>query len=290
MRGLLLVKNEAEKKKALELIGLQRSRGVDLVFLKKGEIAEKEPFFKNNAVLGAVYCREEGILEPLKVTLSMAGRARDRGVRILTRTGVTGFILDRGRVEGVRTAACDIRADTVVIATGAWTRELGHMIGLDIPVFYHRGTALVTAPQPKCINNVVVSGGFLVNGPIRKRAIGLAVAQHRNGSIIIGQATEESSDYSRAVTPEGLEETAENFLRYFPSLEKMDIIRAWAGNTPYTGDNRSVFGFSGRYPNVFIAAGLKGAFSTAPAAGRMAALMIGREKLFPETADLSPDR
>ncbi len=288
--GLLLLKNKAEEKRALQLVKLQKSRGTDLYYIRGKEIIRKEPLLDTKNILGAVYAPDEGTLEPLKVTLGLAELARRRGAKIFINSGVEDFVFNSGKVEALRTSRGTIKARTFVLAAGSWTRELGKKLGLRIPVYYHRGTAMVTSPRPRCINNVVVSGGFLVNKPVQKRAVGLAVAQHMNGSILLAQATEESGDYSRNVSAEGIRGIAANFLTYFPGLSGMDIIRAWAGNTPYTKDGNAVFGFSRKIPNLFIAAGLKGAFSTAPAAGRMVSEIIHRGKEIPDMAGLSPDR
>jgi len=81
----------------------------------------------------------------------------------------------------------------------------------------------------------------------------------------------------------------QNFLRYFPSLHAIEIVRAWACMTPQTLDNLPVFGFSEKVPNLFIVAGFKGTFGTAPAIGKNVARAIGDGFIWEEGL-FSPDR
>jgi siroheme synthase (precorrin-2 oxidase/ferrochelatase) len=46
------------------------------------------------------------------------------------------------------------------LAAGSWSRELCGTIGLDLPVDYIRGTAMVTEPLPRVLNGPVVGGFF----------------------------------------------------------------------------------------------------------------------------------
>ena len=61
--------------------------------------------------------------------MSLAKGARQRGVRIFEDTEVTDFLIDRGRVVGVRTPRGDIECEVVVDAAGmfaavnAWPRR-----------------------------------------------------------------------------------------------------------------------------------------------------------------------
>ncbi len=272
--GLLLLSNEDQRSAGHSLMTHQRARGVPVSFVDNEEIRRMEPSFRNDAVLGALSCPLEGTLNPLKVVRSLRFACASSGVRLLDGWKITGFQFQGDRVLAAKTDRGDLAADLTVLATGSWTRELSASLGLDVPVYYHKGTALVTNPVPRTIRSVIVSGGFLTNRPISNRIVGLGVAQHERGSIVIGQATERGNNYDRTLSVEGVHETVKNFLRYFPSLAHLEIIRSWAANTTYTPDGRPAYGFSEQYSNLFFAAGLKGAFSTAPSAGKMAADLI----------------
>ena len=55
-------------------------------------------------------------------------------MRVRRACTATGIPLKDGRITTVETDAGDIATDTVVCAAGAWSREVGALAGVDIPV------------------------------------------------------------------------------------------------------------------------------------------------------------
>ena len=47
---------------------------------------------------------------------------------------MTGIDVENGNIRAVRTEAGRIECETVVCATGAWSREVGAWAGVDLPV------------------------------------------------------------------------------------------------------------------------------------------------------------
>lgn len=287
--GILVLTNEKEKTEAKKLIERQKSRGLDIDLIEGEDILEIEPNLNYQATKGVLYTPREGRLNPLKLTFQLAEKIANKGGNILTETEVTDFKKQKGVIKGVVTRKGIINAETVILATGAWTRELGKKLGLQLPIDYHRGSVVVTSPVSRYIENVVVSAGFLVPGAFKEQVIGMALAQHENGSIIIGQASEKRESYSREVSFSGIKGVANKVTNYFDILNDVNIIRSWSGNTPFTEDNLPIFGFSEKFENLFIAAGLKGAFSTALSAGKLAAKMIKAGHNFSKIEAFTPE-
>ena len=80
-------------------------------------------------VLGAVVCRTDGVGSPPFVTKELVRRAVELGVEVREQT----------RVE-------DVEADTVVIACGAWSAEVGASFGVELPVRPLVRQLLLTTP------------------------------------------------------------------------------------------------------------------------------------------------
>ena len=81
-----------------------------------------------------LYTASDGVANPSDITMSLAKGARNRGVKIIEGTGVLGFEIENGSVVGVKTTRGDIKCDKVLAAAGTWSRELGRMAGVNIPV------------------------------------------------------------------------------------------------------------------------------------------------------------
>ena len=114
--------------------------------------------------------------------------------------------------------------------------------------------------------------------------------QHKNGTITIGQDTRAVENYDKGVSYDGVIGLAKLFKKHFPGIKGLDIVRIWSAITPHVEDALPIYGYSGKYTNMFMAAGLKGAFTIAPAAGKMAAEIITGESDDGKVKEYSPIR
>lgn len=289
--GSYALTTERQLQKAGDLIERQARRGVAASLLSPHEAPAVEPALSPAGLAGLAYCPAEGRLNPLLVTLGFAKGARRCGALILEHTPVRGFRLDGDRATAAATDRGEVRARTFVNAGGAWTRHIGSLAGAGVPVRFHRGTAMVTEPVPPLIRGPVVGAGFLVPPLTRQnRRVGLALNQTAGGGVILGQYTEECSDYGTSVAGDGLRLVAEKVLKHFPGLAGLKVVRAWAGVTPYSDDILPVFGYRHEARNLLFCCSFKGAFTTAPAVGRMVADLVVRGRTRHPVEEFSPER
>lgn len=100
-----------------------RRRGHQPERLDPEALARRFPAWSTRRYVDGFFHRVGGYAESGRVVAWLVGQAAGQGVTV--RTGrVTGLIEEGGRVAGVRTAADRIRADRVVLATGAWAGSL----------------------------------------------------------------------------------------------------------------------------------------------------------------------
>lgn len=114
--------------------GLGAFIGNEFHILSPSELKEIYPLVELDGLIGAIYEPNDGHVDPTLATNAMAKGARSRGAEIYRHTKVVG--IDR-RSDGewlVRTDKGDIVCDHVVNAAGTWCREIGEMMGLDLPV------------------------------------------------------------------------------------------------------------------------------------------------------------
>jgi sarcosine oxidase subunit beta len=241
------------------------------------EATTLEPRLKKEGLKAMVHCRQEGSLDPLALNFHMADKAATSGAEIRTGECVLELVTSSQGIEKVLTDKGAYTADTVVNCAGGWAEHIAALVGDDLPIRSHKGTAFVTQPMPPFLTTTLVGGGFLMEdtgGDAPDLRVGTAICQHANGSIIIGQATEKKETEDRSIGRVGLSQTAANILSYFPGLQGVDILRAWAVSTSYSSDGKPVMGYSEKVKNLFTVAGFKGAFTTAPAVANRAAQML----------------
>jgi len=98
-------------------------------------------------VIGAIWYPHDGKCNPIDTTMALAKGARMAGVKFHEDTLVTKIIMENGKAVGVETAEGTIRAETIVIAGGMWTRELAKTIGVDVPLQACEHFYIVTDPM-----------------------------------------------------------------------------------------------------------------------------------------------
>src|SRR5262249_55886555 len=99
--------------------------------------------------VGALYDPIEGHVDPAGVTNAYAKAARVQGAEVYRFTRVTALEQHTDGSWTVRTNKGDIRAEHVVNAGGLWAREVGRMVGLELPILAMEHQYLITEEIPE---------------------------------------------------------------------------------------------------------------------------------------------
>ena len=156
-------------------------------------------------------------------------------------------------------------AQRVVVATGAWTRELLDPLGMPVPLETERGYHLMM-PAPSITLPVPMS--------IKNRGFGLTSMEdgmRASGTVEIG-GLHAPPDERRATV------LMTHVKRVFPTLQTGEP-SLWMGHRPSTPDSLPILGVAPRFPGLFLAFG-HGHFGMTggPPSGRLVAQLINGEK------------
>lgn len=294
--GLFTFDTKKELDIAEPLVREKQAAGFTVELLTGREVKKQEPCIEH--VAGAVYSPDEGRINPFRVCSFFYEEAAAAGCSFKSYCTIENFIVEAGEVRGAVSNKGEIfRAGVTILATGSWTRELCRSLGLDVPVDYVRGSAMVTRPMPKLLNGPVVGEFFLdeesAGEPAEKTMRGgneifFGCVQEAAGGIVISQANRIVEDYDTSVDYEGICGMADKFLTHFPAVRDVSLVRAWSGVTTVSRLDRGIWGFSGVFPGLFFAVAFKGAFSLAPAVGRYSASMLTGGSVREEIAAWGP--
>ncbi|PBB89012.1 dimethylglycine dehydrogenase [Mesorhizobium sp. WSM3864] len=129
--------------------GLGRFVGYDFNILTPGELKNIYPICVTDGILGALHEPHDGHVDPTLATNAMAAGARSRGAEIVRHNPVLSMERTGSGEWLVRTAQGDIRAEHLVNAAGTWCREVGTMMGIDLPVvpMLHQYVVTDTVPE-----------------------------------------------------------------------------------------------------------------------------------------------
>ena len=270
---LFVITDEPTLERFRANVALQRSMGGDVRVIAPDDARALVPSLNMDDAIAAVWGPMDGHASPNDVVQAYAAQARARGVRIVEDTPVTGIVVERGRVTGVRTPAGTIATRLVVNAAGPWAPLVGRMAGLDLPVDPRRRHIFVTDafdgirhPMPLVTDT---GSGFY--------------CRSEQGAILmspgdIGATTEYEAQVDWAM----LEVAVEKAMRRIPALEGAQVRHAWAGLRPLTPDGRAILDWAPGVEGLYLAVGFCGhGFQHSPGVGETVAevLLDGRSTL-----------
>lgn len=290
--GLIPLRCRQEEEAVSTLVANCRQWGLrEVEIIKPEQAGRQEPALDHTRIIAAAYCPLEGKINPFKLTLGLAQKARQLGADLLSGTEVKGMEIIGGAIKTLCTSRGPVKADLVICAAGAWTRDIVRLAGTDLPVAYERGEAMVSVPLPQVVRGIVTDGAFFVkNTAVPKVRAGACLAQTASGNVVMAQATSDVENYDRGSTHEGPMAIARKVALFFPRLAKLEVIRMWAGVVAYTSDGLPVFGFVENPANLFVLTGFHSAIGIAPALGRMVQEIYLRGETPNDVAAYSPLR
>lgn len=277
---LFLLSNQKDLDAFRRNAEMQRRLGVEVDLLSPTDTVLLAPGLEVEGVIGATFCARDGIADPNGVTQGFAKAAQAAGAAIYRETEVTGIRTEAGQVTAVETTRGNISTRRVVDAAGPYARDVGKMVGLDVPVLPYRRHIFITEP---------IEPGRVPASRIMVIDFETTFYFHREGAgILFGMVDQdEPSSYNTTVSWEFLERVNGVAVKRLPRLADAGIAHAWAGLYEMTPDAMPIIGPAREVEGFFLVAGFSGhGFQHSPAAGRILADMIaGREN---NTTDLKP--
>ncbi|MBY6200074.1 FAD-dependent oxidoreductase [Maritalea mobilis] len=143
----------ADTPERLDMLKAERAKhrymGLETEILGPEEIAKVAPITNLDGILGALYDPLDGHLDPSGTTHAYAKAARMGGAEIVLHTKVQET---NPRPDGTWDVVTDkgtIHAEHVVNAAGLWAREVGAMVGLQLPLHPMEHQYIVTDDIPE---------------------------------------------------------------------------------------------------------------------------------------------
>ena len=240
-----------------EALAVQHAQGVPSRELTPSEAAEIVPQLELDGILAATFCPRDGHMSPEAVVQGYAAAAVARGAQVFQGCPAVGIDHADGRITRVRTAQGSIATDTVVCAAGAWAREVGAMVDVEIPVH----------GEPRHMWFSPEHGGLRDDLPL---TIDFTTSFyfHREGPGIVFGGRETA-----------IEEIAEHALERLPLILELPIQSSWWGYYEVSPDHNAIVGESSAPGRFLYATGFSGhGFQQSPAIGEHLAQLVRGEQ------------
>jgi sarcosine oxidase subunit beta len=269
---LFLVRSEASLRMLEESVAIQNRCGHPTRMLTPAEAKRVVPQLDTEGVVGASFNPEDAVVFPWPFVWGYAQAAEKLGVKIETFCDVVGFETRGSRIEAVVTSKGTVKTNRVVVACGAWSPEVTKLVGVELPNHPHRHEICSSEPLKPWLGPLVAD---LSNG--------LYFSQSTRGEIVGGISNDD--------VPDGLDQRsshtflalyAKALVRAVPLLDRVKVLRQWAGCYDLTPDQNPVFGPVDAIENFFQASGFMGhGFMMAPVVGKILAEHVATGRMLP---------
>ena len=242
-----------------------RYLGMDLELISVTEAKRLFPLLEERHFKGALYDPIEGHVDPYGVTHAYAKSAQIAGAEIVRHTRVLDL---KARVDGswdVITEQGNVHAEHVVNAAGLWAREVGRMVGLELPVLAMEHQYLITGDMQE-----------LQGKPEQLHCIdfeGEIYLRQERGGMLMGTYERAGRPWSPETTPwdfgqdllandlERIAPSLEVGFQHFPALEAAGIKKVVNGPFTFAPDGNPLIGPVPGLKNFWVACGVMAGFS-----------------------------
>lgn len=268
---LFILDSEKDLAQFKRNVALQNSLGVESQLLSVDDIRQRVPLLNLEGIVGGSIYERDGLADPNSIVLGYINKTRQLSrkqgaapIHLLNSVTVTDVRVSNGKVRAVVTNEGEIATETIVITAGAWSGQIGRMMGVDIPIVPVRRQIAVTTPLPELPPDFPFALFF-----------GQTLYFHPESgqSILTGKSNpDEPEGFGQEVDPRWTEVHLLEAMHRFPLLEKAGLLTQWAGLYEVTPDEQAILGRLPELEGAVIAAGFSGhGFMHGPIVGKLMA-------------------
>jgi sarcosine oxidase subunit beta len=235
------------------LLADQVECGLNIGWIDADETARVLPGINPDGLRGGTYSPEDGNVSPILAARAFYEQGLEHGAAFRFSERVVAITAESGSGIRVKTDRGSYAAEKVVNAAGAAARDVGKMMGADIPVFPDSHEAGVTEPVDRFFKPLVVD--------IREfpGSTNFYFYQEGEGHIVFCLTPKPViQGLDRDSTSEFLPMASRRLIRLFPRLRNVRVRRAWRGLYPMTPDGVPIVGQIRDDNRFYVAAGFCG--------------------------------
>ncbi len=267
--GVMLAATDARMDWLKGLVAKGRYLGIEAEVIGVDEAKDLFPLMDPSQFVGAVKTYVDGHLDPSGVTHAYAKSARKLGAEIETHCKVEAI---EKQADGwlLKTDKGDVACEHVVNAGGLWAREVGRMVGLELPVLAMEHMYLLTEDMPEVAEYNAKTGKEVIHAVDFDGE--LYLRQERGGMLM--------GTYERACVPWSEKDTPWDFghellqpdidriapslevgFEHFPAFQNAGIKQIINGPFTFAPDGNPLVGPVRGLPGYWCACGVMAGFS-----------------------------
>ena len=252
------------------LVAKGRYLGIAAEIIGPEEAHALMPLLDPSCFVGGMQTFVDGHLDPSGVTHAFARSARVLGAEVYRETKVEALARTAGGEWRVVTNRGEILAEHVVNAAGLWAREVGRMVGLELPVLAMEHMYLITEDMPevaainestgKEVIHVVDFDGELY---LRQERGGMLMGTYEK-ACVPWSVHETPWDFGHELLPEDIDRIAPSLevgFEHFPAFQNAGIKQIVNGPFTFAPDGNPLIGPVRGLDGFWVACGVMAGFS-----------------------------
>ena len=264
--GLMLAANEGEMDYLRLVASRARYLDMETEIIPVAEAKRRNVLIEEKYFTGALWRSDGGHVDPWGTTHAYAAAARKLGAEIHRFTRVTGLSQRPDGSWDVATDKGSIHAEHVVNAGGLWAREIGRMVGIELPVLAMEHHYIVTEAIPELegldkeiINTTDFSGEIYV----RQEGKGALLGTYEH-NCTPWSVDKTPDDFATQLLPDNFDRIAPELevgFEHFPAVGRAGIKKSINGPFTFAPDGNPLVGPVKGLPNFWVACAVMAGFS-----------------------------
>lgn len=273
--------------KLVDQIAEQVAWGEPARMLTTEELRNLEPNLTVEDGTSAAFSPNDAHVDPVKATHILLKAVQKMGGEILYPCTLLGIRTQAGRLASVETSQGDIRADRLILATGAAPDIVEHITGTPLPQRTTPGVIVVTKPMPRIIHAIVAGP----DAHLHQRADGRIALGEQAGAPDTAAHAMRLKDRPNQFPQRSIAEMHAHRIigdaaAFLPKVAEAEVEDVFIGWRPLPLDGHPVIGAAPEQRDVYVTVTHSGV-TLSPILGSLAAheIMTGEQ-----VADLAPYR
>lgn len=237
---------------------MAKAFGIDMHEISLKEAEDMVPGMSTKGLVSAFYLPNDGQVDPIGTTQSLAKGARMGGATIIENCKVLDIHTTKNEIAGVTTGHGSVTCEYLINCAGMWSRDIGKQINVSIPLHAAEHLHAITTPIT----------GLKKHFPTVRDFDGVTYFKEESGGILLGGFEVEAKPWGMKGIPENwkftelpedwdqLEVFMECGFDRFPALEDAQIRHLQISAESFTPDNAFLIGEVPHVKNFFVGCGM----------------------------------
>ena len=264
--GLMLAATQGELDSLKLICSRARYLGMDTEMVSLEQARNYNPLIDTSHFIGALWRADGGHCDPSGTTNAYVKAARTLGASVERFTRVLSLTQRREGSWEVLTDKGTVHAEHVVNCAGLWAREVGHMVGIELPVLAMEHHYLLTEDLPELAartQEIVNTTDYAGEIYMRQERRGALIGTYEPHGVV-WSPVKTPDDFAMQLLPEDFERLAPYFevgFSHFPALGRVGIRKAVNGPFTFAPDGNPLVGPVRGVRNYWVACAVMAGFS-----------------------------